>query len=120
MHLNNIVSLGADYIDKSAMYGVNEYLAYVGYGTDKLFNQYIQGHNGNVEGYTYDQYKAEIDAGNPVVIQVTNRSMVGYGYVPGTNTINVYDTWPPNGLNPGTMQWVEYICIVQVLCNTME
>jgi len=30
---------------------------------------------------------------------------LGYGYVDGTDTINVYDTWNPDGMTPGAMTW---------------
>jgi hypothetical protein len=39
------------------------------------FNQYIYGYNGNTQGFTYNQFKAEIDAGRPVMIQVSGHSM---------------------------------------------
>jgi len=44
---------------------------------------------------------AEIDAGRPVMIQVSGHSMFGYGY--GENsTVYLYDTWTPG---PHTMTW---------------
>ena len=96
-----------DDYDTSGMYGIGEYLEYAGYDAAVLYNQYIYGYGtGPPAGFTLDQYKAEIDAGRPVLIHVEGHTMTGYGYVDGTTTINVYDTWGPNdGQNPGTMTW---------------
>jgi len=89
----------------SGMYGIGEYLEYSGYDANVLYNQYIYGFNGISEGFTLEQYKAEIDSGRPVLIHVEGHSMFGYGYIDDTNIINVFDTWAPDGQNPGTMVW---------------
>ena len=39
-----------------------------GYTVTNCYNQYILGWNGNTLGFTFAQYKAEIDAGRPVLI----------------------------------------------------
>lgn len=101
----DLAGLGFDFYNMSGMYGIGEYLEYSGYDAETLYNQYIYGHNGILEGFTLEQYQNEIDAGRPVMIHVEGHSMLGYGYVEGTNTINVYDTWLPDGQNPGTMVW---------------
>lgn len=54
--------------------------------------QLIYGYNGNTQGFTFDQYKAEIDAGRPVFIQVEGHSMLGFGYS-DPNTVYLHDTW---------------------------
>ncbi|MGC9445292.1 MAG: C39 family peptidase, partial [Candidatus Methanospirareceae archaeon] len=54
--------------------------------------QLIYGYEGNTQGFTFDQYKAEIDAGRPVIIQVEGHSMLGYGYN-DPNTVYLHDTW---------------------------
>jgi len=91
------------------MYGIGEYVNYAGYDTSVLYNQLlpgvaddIWGAPPNVLGFTLAQYQAEIDAGRPVLIHIVGHTMLGYGYVDGTNTINVYDTWALGG---GTMTW---------------
>ena len=63
-----------------------------GYSVTSDYNQYIYGYNGNTQGFTYTQYKAEIDAGYPVLIQLSGHTMLGVGYS-GTNQIIVHDTW---------------------------
>lgn len=98
--------------DQSGMYGIGEYIDYAGYDAATLYNQLLPGvadelwgHTPNTLGFTFEDYKAEIDAGRPVMIHVEGHSMYGYGYVDGTTTINVYDTWDPSGQNPGTLTW---------------
>ena len=95
----------------SGMYGIGEYVDYVGYDTAVLYNQLIPGVADklwpntlpNMSGFTFEDYMAEIDAGRPVLIQVTGHTMFGYGYIDdGTNTVNVYDTWTSGG---DTMTW---------------
>ena len=88
----------------SGMYGIGEYVQYAGYNYSTLYNQYIDTLQ-LAQGFTLPQYQAEIDAGRPVMVHITNHSMFGYGYVAGTSDINVYDTWAPAGQNPGTLTW---------------
>lgn len=78
--------------DSSGMYGIGEYLEYVGYGAAVLYNQFID----TLElsfGFTFAQYMGEIDAGRPVLIQVEGHSMYGYGYDDLTNEVLFHDTW---------------------------
>jgi len=63
-----------------------------GYSVSSNYNQYIYGYNGNTQGFTFNQYKAEIDAGYPVLIQLSGHTMLGVGYS-GTNQVIVHDTW---------------------------
>ncbi|MEN6385481.1 MAG: PEP-CTERM sorting domain-containing protein [Phycisphaerales bacterium] len=101
----DIYSAGPDYYNSCGMYGIAEYIEFAGYQVTQLYNQYISGYNIKSSGFTYEQYKAEIDAGRGVLIQVKGHTMYGYGYIDGTDTIRVYDTWGPEGENPGTMTW---------------
>ena len=57
------------------------------------FNQYILGWEGNTLGFTYDQFKSEIDAGRPVLIHVEGHTMLGYGYNTTGSLIYIHDTW---------------------------
>jgi uncharacterized protein (TIGR02145 family) len=68
------------------------------------YSQRIYGYEGNTLGFTYDQFKDEIDAGRPVIIQVTGHSMVGYGYDEsgGNQLVYIHDTWD---YNDHTMEW---------------
>lgn len=93
LHDYEIFSAGPSYYQDSGMYGIHEYLEYAGYEIDSLFNQYILGHNGNTQGFTFDDYITEIDAGRPVMIHVAGHSMYGYGYDQATNEVLLHDTW---------------------------
>jgi len=65
------------------------------YTVTTVYNQYIYGYDGNTQGFTYDDFKAEIDAGRTVLIQVEGHTMLGYGYndTDEADTIYVHDTW---------------------------
>ncbi len=76
----------------SGMYGILEYLEYAGYTVESLYNQYIDS-LGLTYGFTFDQYKAEIDAGRGVLIHVQGHTMYGYGYDEDTGEILLHDTW---------------------------
>lgn len=107
LYYNDIYSYGPAFYNSSGMYGIYEYVDYSGYETTVLYNQYIDT-VGATYGFTYAQYMAEIDAGRPVLVHVEDHTMLGYGYFndpTGAPYINVYDTWGPNGQNPGTMAW---------------
>jgi hypothetical protein len=94
--------------DKSGMYGIGEYIDYTGYDAQVLYNQYID-NMGMMYGFTLAQYQAEIDAGKPVMIHIEGHSMLGYGYLDGTDTIQVRDTWASGGMfNNGLMTWGGY------------
>lgn len=64
-----------------------------GYTVDTNFSQYIYGYGGNTQGFTFEDYKAEIDAGHPVIIQVAGHSMLGFGYNDSGTTVYLHDTW---------------------------
>ncbi|MBN1857371.1 MAG: S8 family serine peptidase [Dehalococcoidia bacterium] len=63
-----------------------------GYSVVRNYNQYIYGWGGTSAGFTWEQYKQEIDAGRPVVIQVQGHSMLGVGY-DDPDTVYLHDTW---------------------------
>lgn len=44
-------------------------------------------------GFSLNDFKAEIDAGRPVMVQVDGHSMVGVGYDTGNTNIYIHDTW---------------------------
>jgi len=54
-------------------------------------------------GFTLQEFKNEIDAGRPVLVNVTGHTMVGYGY--NGSTIYIRDTWDSNPSNVYTMPW---------------
>ena len=48
--------------------------------------------NQHDDGFGFDEYKAEINAGRPVMIHVVGHSMVGVGY-DDPETVYLHDTW---------------------------
>lgn len=75
--------------------GVKQFYESRGYVVTSAYNQYIKGQGSNPSlGFTYDQYKAEIDAGRPVIIQVEGHTMVGVGYDDSaSDQMYIHDTW---------------------------
>jgi hypothetical protein len=74
-------------------YGAKLFFESRGYTVTEVFNQYLYGYNGNTQGFTFAQYKQEIDDGHPVMIQVKGHTMVGVGYDDTSNTVYLHDTW---------------------------
>jgi hypothetical protein len=66
-----------------------------GYAVTTAYNQLIRGQGSNPTlGFTYSQYKAEIDAGRPVLIHIEGHTMVGVGYDDASSDlVYVHDTW---------------------------
>ena len=57
------------------------------------------------QGFSFADFKTEIDNRNPVIIHVTGHTMIGVGYIEGlTQTIYLHDTWD-NSLH--SMVWGE-------------
>ncbi len=54
------------------------------------------------QGAVFADYKAEIDAGRPVMIHVVGHTMVGIGYDDSTNLMYIHDTWD---YSVHTMTW---------------
>lgn len=84
-------------------YGLKLFYESRGYTVDTMYNQYILGYNGNVQGFTWAQYMAEIDAGRPVMVHVTGHTMVGVGYDDTSGQLMyIHDTWD---YSTHTMTW---------------
>ncbi len=77
-------------------YGFQLFMESRGYTVTTRYNQYILGYQGSTSGFTYEQYIAEIDAGRPVLIHLTNHSVAGVGYDKEQNLIFLHDTWDNN------------------------
>lgn len=84
-------------------YGLKLFYESRGYTVSTMYNQYIEGYNGNPLGFTFAQYMAEIDAGQPVMIHIAGHTMVGVGYDDTSgDLIYVNDTWDHS---THTMTW---------------
>ena len=79
--------------DRDGCHGMKLFVNSRGYTVSANFSQYIHGYNGKTRGFTYSDFKAEIDAGRPVMIQLVGHAMIGYGYNDSGNTIYVHNTW---------------------------
>ena len=87
----DIESSGIDDVDGG--YGIKLFYESRGYTVTEMYNQYIRGYASPTSGFTYDQFKAEIDAGRPVMIHLEGHTMVGIGYDDASDTIYIHDTW---------------------------
>jgi len=81
---------------RDGCHGLGLFIESRGYTVNSNYNQYIYGYEGNTLGFNFSQYKAEIDAGQPVLIHVTNHTMLGYGYNDTGNLVYLHDTWDHN------------------------
>ncbi len=78
---------------RDGCHGVKLFMESRGYNVESNYSQYIYGYNGNTKGFTFAQYKAEIDAGRPVLIHLVGHTMLGYGYNDSGSIVYLHDTW---------------------------
>jgi len=71
-----------------------------GYTVTDCYNQKTD--NTIAGGFSFAQFKAEIDAGRPVMLNLAGHTVVGFGYDDATNLIYIHDTWD---YNDHTMIW---------------
>jgi hypothetical protein len=90
------------YADYDGGCGLQDFFESRGYTVTTMYNQYIYGYDGNTQGFTFDDFKDEIDAGRPVLIHIVGHTMLGYGYSDAGETIYIHDTWD---YNAHTMTW---------------
>jgi hypothetical protein len=83
-------------------YGLKLFYESRGYKVTSMYTQPIQGYDGMNGGFTFEQYKAEIDAERPVLITLIGHSVVGIGYDDVSRTIYLNDTWD---YSTHTMLW---------------
>jgi hypothetical protein len=76
-------------------HGLRDFVESRGYAVQSSgnFNQCIYPYGSNTKGFTFANFKAEIDAGRPVLIQVEGHTMLGFGYNDSGSTIYIHDTW---------------------------
>jgi hypothetical protein len=92
---------------KDGTLGIKQFYQKRGYTVTNCYSQVIDTYmssKGYSGGFTLADYKAQINAGNPVFINVMGHSMVGFGYGSG-NTIYIRNTWDNNPSNVYSMQW---------------
>ena len=71
-----------------------------GYTVTDCYNQKTD--NNITGGFSFAQYKAEIDAGRPVMLNLVGHTIVGVGYDDSSNTVYIHDTWD---YNTHSMTW---------------
>ena len=86
---------------RDGCHGLRLFMESRGYTVSSNYNQYIYGYNSIPDGFTFNDYKAQIDAGRVVLIQVRGHTMLGIGYN-DPDTIYLHDTWD-HDTHP--MQW---------------
>jgi len=89
-----------DHLDGT--YGRKLFYEARGYTVTDCYNQKTDNNGG---GFTLNNFKAEIDAGHPVLLNLAGHSIVGYGY--NGSTIYIRDTWDNDPSQTYTMPWVE-------------
>jgi hypothetical protein len=62
-----------------------------GYTVTDCYNQKTD--NTITGGFSFAQFKAEIDAGHPVMLNLKGHTIVGVGYDDSTNKVYIHDTW---------------------------
>ncbi|NTV83668.1 MAG: hypothetical protein HGA23_05135, partial [Bacteroidales bacterium] len=93
---------GVDGLD--GMYGFALFMASRGYTVTSAYTQPTKA-PGKTHWMNFSTYKAEIDAGRPVLIHITGHTMVGFGYDDGGGSdsiMYIHDTWD---LLDHTMRW---------------
>ena len=73
-------------------YGVRLFIESRGYKLS-YYNQYIKGLVSDTNGFTFQNYMSEIDAGRPVIISTSGHTMLGVGYNENTSKVYLHDTW---------------------------
>ena len=96
------MSVPASWNSADGMFGLSQFFISRGYPVVAYYTQYIYGYQGNTLGFNFTQYKQEINAGRPVLIQLAGHTMLGYGYDDAGNTVYLHDTWD---YSMHTMTW---------------
>lgn len=78
---------------RDGCHGMRLFVQSRGYTVTANFSQYIKGYHNLRTGFTFQDYMAEIDAGRPVLIQVSGHTMLGFGYNATGSIVYLHDTW---------------------------
>jgi len=87
---------------RDGCHGMKLFVESRGYQVVTNYTQLIYGFEGNTLGFTFENFKSEINAGRPVLIQVFGHTMIGYGYNDTGTIIYIHDTW---NYNVHSMTW---------------
>ncbi|MBM9513714.1 C39 family peptidase [Desulfogranum marinum] len=86
--------------DRDGTYGRKLFYEARGYTVTDCYSQKTD--NTIVGGFSFAQFKAEIDAGRPLMLNLEGHTIVGVGYDDSSNTVYIHDTWD---YNTHTMTW---------------
>jgi hypothetical protein len=89
LYCADMLAYGISTVDGT--YGRKLFYEARGYGVTDCYSQRTD--NTIAGGFSFAQYKAEIDSGNPVMLNLAGHTIVGVGYDDATNTVYVHDTW---------------------------
>ena len=87
-------------ITKDGTLGRKHFYEARGYAVTSCYNQKTD--NIIAGGFSFANFKAEINAGHPVMLNLDGHTIVGVGYNNSTKTIYIHDTWDYNN---HTMTW---------------
>ena len=77
--------------DEDGTYGRKLFYEARGYTVTDCYSQMTD--NNYSGGFSFAQYKAEIDAGRPVLLNLEGHSIVGFGYDDSSSTVYIHNTW---------------------------
>ncbi|OQX64681.1 MAG: hypothetical protein B5M51_02965, partial [Anaerolinea sp. 4484_236] len=92
--------LGSMVSDEDGTYGIKLFYEARGYDVTSCYAQRTD--NNQTGGFSFADYKAEIDTGYPVMLHVQGHTMAGVGYDDADNTVYLHDTWD---YSTHTMTW---------------
>jgi len=79
---------------RDGMHGAKLFFQSRGYTVTTNYNQYIvEQSSTSGQGFSFANYKTEIDNNHPVLIQVAGHTMLGVGYNEVGNIVYLHDTW---------------------------
>jgi hypothetical protein len=87
----NCISMPVFGLTNDGTYGRKMFYEARGYTVTDCYNQKTD--NLIFGGFSFAQYKAEIDAGRPVMLNLEGHTIVGVGYDDSTNMVYLHDTW---------------------------
>ncbi len=83
--------------DLDGGYGLMTFYESRGYTVNTMFNQWIYGFNGNTLGFTWEQFKDQIDRDNPVLTFLEGPGgghfVTAIGYDDSGQVMYIHDTW---------------------------
>jgi hypothetical protein len=74
-------------------YGLRMFFESRGAKVFGYYNQLIYNQNTLPGGFTFEQYKQQIDAGRPVLLQLSGHTVLGLGYDDSRQVAYVHNTW---------------------------